>query len=118
MIPLAPAPTTSTQPRAAPEVPIACRRCGHAITHPSAREARDGAHLHTRINPGGWVHAFACFATAPGARARGPATTEHTWFLGHAWELAECQACGAHLGWRFTGAGEFWGLILAELRGA
>lgn len=118
MIPaLAPAPTTSIRPRAAPEVPIACRRCGHAITHPSAREERDGAHIHTRINPGGWVHTFGCFSAAPGARAPGPATSAHTWFAGHLWALAECQACGAHLGWRFSGADEFWGLILAELRG-
>lgn len=112
-------PGTSAEERTEPEVPIACRRCGHAITSPRERIGRDGAHVHTRINPGGWVHELGCFAAAPGARVEGEATFDHTWFPGFAWRYARCGACGTHLGWRYEGGGEtFFGLILVELAGA
>jgi len=32
------------------------------------------------------------------------------------WQIADCGACGVHLGWSFTGASErFYGLILDRL---
>ncbi len=112
-------PEVDAATRAAPEAMLRCRRCDHAITPASARVSRAGAHAHTRINPGGWVYQLGCFAEAPGCVATGPATTEATWFQGHAWRVALCGACGEHLGWRFEGPGDsFWGLILERLRGA
>lgn len=114
-----PLPVTHADPalEPAPDVALVCARCGHPITHRRHAQARDGAHVHTRINPGGWVHRFGCFAEASGARAAGPATTAHTWFPGWAWRMAECGGCGQHLGWRFEGAGSFYGLLLEQLRG-
>lgn len=109
-------PETDAATRTAPEAVLRCRRCDHAITPASARTCRAGAHVHTRINPGGWVYAIGCFTEAPGCATTGPATTEHTWFAGHAWRVALCGACGEQLGWRFEGAGDvFWGLILDRL---
>ncbi len=112
----------ATQPRVdtAPETAlarvIACARCSHAITKDEARVARAGSHVHTRANPGGWVHEFGCFAEAPGCVVEGEATLAFTWFPGHAWRLAHCGSCGAHLGWRFDGTeGTFFGLLLEKL---
>lgn len=117
--PALPLPHTEVLTRPAPEAMLRCRRCDHGVAPPSARVARAGAHVHTRINPGGWVHSFGCFAEAPGCVPVGPATTEHTWFAGYAWRVALCGGCGEHLGWRFEGAGDaFWGLILERLREA
>jgi hypothetical protein len=101
----------------APDPVIACARCGHAIAREEARVSRQGAHVHTRINPAGWVYRIGCFDPVEGCVLDGPATTEHTWFAGHAWRIALCGACAQHLGWRFEGeAGVFWGLILDRLR--
>lgn len=112
------APEVEARTRAAPDAMLRCRRCDHAITPAAARVSRAGAHVHTRINPDGWVYQLGCFAEAPGCVTTGPATTEHTWFVGHAWRVALCAACGEHLGWRFEAAADaFWGLILERLAG-
>jgi hypothetical protein len=81
------------------------------------------ASSHVFVNPAG--HSFRIFtarAVLPGAvQVHGPPTLAHTWFAGFAWEIAECAACGEHLGWRYSrpnggggggggGGGAFWGL--------
>lgn len=117
-VPQLPAADPAADPRhePAPARSLVCARCGHAVTDDEARVSVRGKHVHTRINPGGWVHRFGCFRAAPGAVAGGPATEAHTWFPGCAWSLAHCASCGAHLGWRFVGEGEFYGLLLEQLR--
>ena len=107
-----PAPTAA----AAPDAALRCARCARRITDAGARTSVRGKHVHTRVNPGGWVHQFGCFRAAPGAVAAGEPTEEHTWFAGYAWSLAHCARCAAHLGWRFVGEGEFYGLLLERLR--
>ncbi len=57
-----------------------------------------------------------CFARAENIQLVGPPTQEATWFAEHAWEIALCALCRAHLGWRFSGASEFYGLIREALR--
>lgn len=105
--------------RGALDPAVTCARCGLAIARPDARVARHGAHVHTRINPFGYVFQLGCFDPAPGCAPAGASTLEHTWFPGHAWRLADCRGCGEHLGWRFEGdGGVFWGLILERLRRA
>mmetsp|Transcript_22356 Transcript_22356/g.44351 ORF Transcript_22356/g.44351 Transcript_22356/m.44351 type:complete len:539 (-) Transcript_22356:73-1689(-) len=32
----------------------------------------------------------------------GEATSEHSWFPGFCWQMANCRACQAHLGWAFS----------------
>jgi hypothetical protein len=111
---LAPAAAEETEP----DRVLVCASCSHPITREEARVSRDGAHVHTRINPHGYVFQLGCFDPADGCATEGEATTEHTWFPGHAWRLASCRACAQHLGWRFEGeSGVFWGLILDRLRG-
>lgn len=102
--------------RPAPTRALRCASCEHPITSVAERIEAGGKHLHTRINPGGWVHRFGCFRAAPGARSSGPPTPASSWFPDHVWTLALCASCEAHLGWRFSGASEFWGLVLDALR--
>jgi hypothetical protein len=109
-------PGVEAAPETALDRVIACARCSHGITREEARVARGGSHVHTRLNPGGWVHEFGCFAEAPGCKLEGEPTLAFTWFPEHAWRLAHCGSCGAHLGWRFEGPlGTFFGLVLERL---
>jgi hypothetical protein len=110
---------TATKPAEEVEPAVArdlvCARCRAGVTRESARIERGGAHVHTRINPGGWVFQLGCFAEAT-CRVSDEPTEQFTWFPGHAWRVASCVACDAHLGWRFDGAGgTFFGLILDRL---
>lgn len=112
-------PATDLRRAPAPEQALVCARCGAPITREADRVEKNGAHLHTRINPGGFVYQLGCFAAAPGCRDHGPPTLEHTWFAGHTWRFSDCAACATHLGWRFDGpVGPFWGLIVDRLRTA
>ena len=109
-------PETRAVPREAPAEGLVCRRCGALVTTEAARIVRRDHHLHTRINPHGYVFELGCFSEAPGAVASGEPTLEFTWFEGLAWRMAGCRACGTHLGWRYDGEGDaFWGLVLDRL---
>jgi hypothetical protein len=95
--------------------PLRCRACGRPITTDAERCAVDGAHEHRRVNPHGYRYHFGCFRAAPGCGRIGAPSSEHTWFSGCAWRIAVCGGCGKHLGWEFSGADRFFGLILAKL---
>ncbi|MBI1731367.1 MAG: hypothetical protein HYR49_01185 [Gammaproteobacteria bacterium] len=95
--------------------PLRCRACGWLITTETARCAVGGAHEHQRTNPAGFEFRFGCFRDAPGCGRIGPASGEHTWFAGCVWRIAVCGGCGEHLGWAFSGADTFYGLILDRL---
>ena len=97
---------------------IRCARCGHTVSTAEQRIDRAGAHAHRFENPAGLSFRIGCFRHAPGCRCVGEATLEWTWFPGHAWTVAVCRQCGAHLGWGYgpgaTGD-DFFGLILDRL---
>jgi hypothetical protein len=99
----------------APGAPLLCARCGQLITHERYRTTVSGRHVHTRVNPHGFVFHFGCFAQAEGCLVQGPPTAEDSWFAGYVWEYAHCSACHAHLGWAFHGEGSFFGLVLDRL---
>lgn len=94
---------------------IRCAACGRAITTSADRISISGAHEHTRFNPGGFVYRFGCFGAAPGCAVVGEPMAEATWFTGSLWRYALCGGCGVHLGWRFEGGGDFFGLVLERL---
>jgi hypothetical protein len=96
---------------------LRCRVCGAGITDEGQRCSVAGSHAHTRTNPAGVSFGFGCFREAPGCRCLGAPTAEHTWFAGCRWRIAACSACGEHLGWAFSGAEIFYGLILMRLVG-
>ncbi|MBK9036858.1 MAG: hypothetical protein IPL61_37345 [Myxococcales bacterium] len=95
---------------------LVCATCGRRITHDDHRVAIAGAHEHTFVNPGGFVHVLGCFALATGLSYVGDPETAWSWFPGYAWQISACMSCGAHLGWIYRGAeGQFHGLLRAQL---
>ena len=102
---------------APPRRRLYCLRCQALVTDSGARVERRGRHVHVFVNPEGLEFRIGCFARAPGCRSVGAATRQWTWFPGFAWQVAVCSGCGAHLGWRYSGADadSFHGLILATL---
>jgi len=97
--------------------PIRCATCDHRITEEAYRIEIAGAHEHTFVNPGGFVHHIGCFVAAPGCVHVGTPETAFSWFPGYSWQIASCARCRAHLGWIFRCAPEqFHGLRLVALR--
>lgn len=102
---------------AAPAGDLVCATCGRRISHDDHRIAVNGAHEHTFVNPGGFVHVVGCFALATGLAYVGDPQSAFSWFPGFRWQIAACGGCGVHLGWIFRAAGDqFHGLLPAQLR--
>jgi hypothetical protein len=96
---------------------LVCAACGHRISEQAYRIEVTGAHEHTFVNPGGFVHRIGCFAAAPGCVHVGGTQSAFSWFPGWSWEVAVCGRCRAHVGWIFRCRPEqFHGLILDALR--
>lgn len=95
---------------------LLCTACGHEVTHTEAAFSVAGSHAHTFMNPSGFVFEIACYREAPGATPAGSPSSEWSWFPAHAWRIALCRACRAHLGWTFQAEGPlFYGLIRDRL---
>ncbi|KAG1659658.1 hypothetical protein FOA52_007245 [Chlamydomonas sp. UWO 241] len=68
------------------------------------------------VNAHGYVHDMATFSAVRGVSHQGRPETEHSWFPGYAWTIANCRTCRDHLGWRFDASvpglvpARFWGL--------
>lgn len=99
--------------------PLRCRACGHAITSAADRVRIADKHEHRFLNPHGFVFDIGCFRRAPGCRLLGEPSHEFSWFPPLAWRMADCGACGDHLGWGFDAPGQvvFFGLVLNRLVG-
>jgi hypothetical protein len=97
-------------------VEIVCARCGQRITDAGERTERSGLHVHSQINPHGFIWEFGCWRSAPGCAATGEPTSEFSWFAGYRWQIGSCRGCDLHLGWLFAGDSDrFWGLIVDRL---
>jgi hypothetical protein len=96
---------------------LLCRFCRKHITDPSKAMWVDGAHAHTFANPHGHVYEIGCFQAAVGVTGIGLSSEEFSWFEGYVWQVAVCDGCTAHLGWRFSSpvGKSFYGLILDHL---
>jgi hypothetical protein len=102
--------------RARSERVVACESCEHSLARVDERIEVSGSHQHTCVNPAGYVFRIACFRRAPGCAGRGGFSEEHSWFAGHAWQIAVCGRCDLHLGWAFRGEeGGFHGLIATRI---
>src|SRR5262249_41003326 len=98
-----------------PERPLRCLACSHVVTFSSQAIDVAGSHVHTRLNPANVVFQFGCFREAHGCVVSGTPSSEHVWFAGCLWQYAHCGKCHAHLGWAFSGALGFFGLVLSRL---
>jgi hypothetical protein len=94
---------------------ICCVVCGTEVTRQQQAMAVNGRHEHAFFNPAGVAFEIRCFRQAPGTVPQGEPTAEFTWFAGYHWQVALCSVCHAHLGWRFTNEGAFYGLIGTRL---
>lgn len=95
---------------------LRCSVCNQAITDDRHRIDRGGAHEHTFVNPGGFVHRVRCFGVAHGVAELGAPDTAFTWFPGYSWQILDCARCRVHIGWRFRCADDqFYGLVAERL---
>jgi len=111
------APTTRDDAATGGRGPLVCAACEQRITDDAYRIERGGAHAHTFVNPGGFVHRLGCFAVATGCSYTGEPDSAFSWFPGWSWQIAVCGRCRAHLGWIFRSEGEsFHGLLVDAIR--
>jgi hypothetical protein len=92
-----------------------CAACGHGITGREQSIEVAGKFVHRFVNPAGLVFDIGCFREASGCVAVGEPVLEWTWFATYRWQVAVCGRCSVQLGWRYTGGGSFFGLILERL---
>ncbi|KAM6343834.1 protein cereblon isoform 3-T4 [Alca torda] len=73
------------------------------------------------VNPHGYIHETLTVYKACNLNLSGRPSTEHSWFPGYAWTVAQCRICGNHMGWKFTATKKdmspqkFWGLTRSAL---
>ncbi|XP_063366294.1 protein cereblon-like [Cydia amplana] len=80
---------------------LCCGTCGAELsrrTHMFAMSS-DGVHANY-TNYGGFMHDVVTVRTAHDTLL-GPPSAEYSWFPGYTWRVAQCGACGTHVGWRF-----------------
>lgn len=94
---------------------LVCRVCQLLITTSKERLEKEGKHLHTFFNPAGIVYEIGCFRRAPGCLEFGGQSSEFAWFGGYSWQVVYCRSCQQHLGWKFSGEDQFFGLIVNTL---
>jgi hypothetical protein len=94
---------------------VRCRACGAPLASERDRMPLEGAATRSYVNPAGLVYEVAAFQRAAGCRVEGDPSTFWTWFPGHAWQLALCGRCGAHVGWAFSGPSAFFGLLVERI---
>lgn len=96
-----------------------CGLCHTCVANDQDRFSIDGKSEFTFSNPEGVWFEILTFSETRRCEQGGAPTLEHTWFPGCAWSWCHCGECGQQLGWFYTGAQEFVGLIKARIiRGA
>lgn len=94
---------------------LLCSVCQAPITTARERLEKKSKHLHTFFNPAGIVYEIGCFRNAPGCLVYGRPSSEFSWFSSYDWQVVFCRRCGQHLGWKFSAADAFFGLIVNKL---
>jgi hypothetical protein len=88
-----------------------CAWCLNKVANERDRFLYNGQDEFRFSNPQGIHFEIITFSQTLGCRQTGVPTLEYTWFAGHAWSYCQCDRCGQHLGWFYTGQHEFAGLI-------
>ena len=88
-----------------------CGWCLNRVANERDRFEHGGKDEFGFSNPAGIHFDIILFLQTLGCRESGTPTLEHTWFAGHPWSFCQCDRCGYHLGWYYTGSIEFAGLI-------
>jgi hypothetical protein len=88
-----------------------CAWCQHRVASEKDRFRHEGKAEFAFSNPEGIGFVILTFSQTLGCVESGAPTLEHTWFPGHAWSYCQCERCGLHLGWHYSGPHDFAGLI-------
>lgn len=92
-----------------------CAWCHHHVANERDRFEYEGQSEFTFSNPERIHFEIMTFSQTLGCRQTGVPTLDYTWFPGHAWSYCQCDRCGTHLGWFYTGQHQFVGLIKIRL---
>jgi len=92
-----------------------CAWCLNRVANERDKFKYDGKDHFVFANPEGLRFHIMTFFPLKGCRQAGEPTLEFTWFPGHAWSFCQCERCGQHLGWYYTGEHHFAGLISDHL---
>eukprot|EP00249_Psilotum_nudum_P021742 c28226_g1_i3 orf=384-2126(-) len=100
-------------------------RCKNCLTEIARRSdmlvmSADGP-IGAYVNKYGYVHETLTLCRARGLILQGRPDTQHSWFPGYAWTIADCSVCESHMGWLFTAVTKnmrpkaFWGMRRSQL---
>ncbi|XP_050419400.1 protein cereblon [Patella vulgata] len=73
------------------------------------------------VNPAGHVHETLTIYNVQNIQLIGRSSTEHSWFPGYSWKIAQCRSCANHMGWKFKATHKnftpqlFWGMCRSSL---
>ena len=88
-----------------------CAWCLNRVANERDRFQYNGKDEFGFSNPAGVHFDIILFSQTLGCRETGSPTLDYTWFAGHAWSFCQCDRCGHHLGWYYSGPHQFAGLI-------
>ena len=88
-----------------------CAWCLNRVANERDRFAFNGKDEFTFSNPEGIRFEIITFSQTLGCRQWGVSSLDYTWFQDHAWSYCQCDRCGQHLGWYYTGEHDFADLI-------
>jgi len=98
------------------EKTLNCAHCQHPITMPKFKSTQSGKHLHSFMNPEGYMYEIGIFSQAEGTLKEGLPSAFFSWFDGYIWQVERCANCHLHMGWSFENEERlFYGLILSHL---
>jgi hypothetical protein len=92
-----------------------CLWCHNVVANEKDRFHYHGQSEFFFSNPQGIGFAILTFARTLGCVQQGLPTAQDTWFPGYAWCYSQCDECGMHLGWHYSGKQDFAGLIKARI---
>uniref|UniRef100_A0A1I7RHT4 CULT domain-containing protein n=1 Tax=Bursaphelenchus xylophilus TaxID=6326 RepID=A0A1I7RHT4_BURXY len=99
---------------------LCCRTCGKVIADMKDlfNIMADGMSSNF-VNPHGYIHNMFTCTNLRSVAYTGPAQDKDSWFPGYSWRIANCEACGLHLGWRFHSNKKqpksFFGLVRSSI---
>lgn len=104
--------SNKTQQQQEEDPGVFCAACQTLLSQRQQAMEFAGGHRHCFVNPLGIEFEIALYRRVR-CKPYGPATLEHTWFAGHAWQNVLCTSCDQHLGWCYhrPDSPDFYGLI-------
>ncbi|HWQ90997.1 MAG TPA: cereblon family protein [Clostridia bacterium] len=100
---------------AEPEGDWLCLWCHNRVANERDRFRYQGKDEFAFTNPDGVHFQIITFSCILGCVRTGTPTLQHTWFPDHSWSYCQCDQCGQHLGWFYSGENTFIALIKSRI---